>query len=663
MFRTLTLFLSSFLLSLGLNASQFSIKVYMPEGNLEYKVKNAIKTGMESAFFALPKYFKAGDSIRIETEISLGRSSRINVTSKLRGKYRFSERVSGSKREALILGKNLAIKIAEKILRTKRKKLSREDRAKMVGRSFNQKSAKQVFVFDFNGPGYSKNDLEGISANVRAVISESRGLEVKNKSLMENMMIDSEESKKECLDFACQIEIAGAMGVDEAVTGEIRKLGSMVTIIVNRVNIVSSSTIAVKKAKMRNPSLEDIVSKAESLARRLYGGVDSQRSFGVGLEGLGKISQVQETNFHMPEIDFAGLDINFLEAVQMALDVEDKRESTDLQKAEAWKLVQAYPAKITDENRKVKNMATKRQLSYVRVHRQKEQRKKKLAILFAKYKKDRIKLRKILALSDKIMPQARKKAYKKDFEKVYQPYEDVLDQQQELEEDRMDELEDKRSVEASERFLQQVNSRTLVYFKLSYGYSPSSKRKYYPANAETNIPSFDGEASNSVYSLQLNINLNSDYNNKNTFILDLFLGTDLDFFSDSKAELALGEDNVDGFDHLIKLGVSLALRNMRFEKFILAPFIDLGLGVAFFHRSFDEFDIRAEQRQFWITNLGMDLYFETWGLSAFWAGKLDLDRSDYSLGVIIPLAGAYYEKRSYKKYKKKKKLKIKRRRR
>ena len=126
----------------------------MPEGNLEYKVKNAIKTGMESAFFALPKYFKAGDSIRIETEISLGRSSRINVTSKLRGKYRFSERVSGSKREALILGKNLAIKIAEKILRTKRKKLSREDRAKMVGRSFNQKSAKQVFVFDFNGNGH-----------------------------------------------------------------------------------------------------------------------------------------------------------------------------------------------------------------------------------------------------------------------------------------------------------------------------------------------------------------------------------------------------------------------------------------------------------------------------------------------------------------------------
>ena len=128
----------------------------------------------------------------------------------------------------------------------------------------------QVIVFELKGTGFSKGVLETISAELRASIGTLSYLEVKDKALMDNQMKEDGLSASECKDLSCQIEFAGALGVDEAVTGQIRKIGEMTSIILNRVDIVSNSTKSIKKKRINSQSLRVILAEVETLSKELF---------------------------------------------------------------------------------------------------------------------------------------------------------------------------------------------------------------------------------------------------------------------------------------------------------------------------------------------------------------------------------------------------------
>ena len=75
----LLLLLSFFIIYLSpLNAAEFDLKVSFPEGSTDFEVKNAIKTGFESAIFALPKYFEEGSDLEVKNLV-IERHSKIDI--------------------------------------------------------------------------------------------------------------------------------------------------------------------------------------------------------------------------------------------------------------------------------------------------------------------------------------------------------------------------------------------------------------------------------------------------------------------------------------------------------------------------------------------------------------------------------------------------------
>ena len=265
----LLLLLSFFIIYLSpLNAAEFDLKVSFPEGSTDFEVKNAIKTGFESAIFALPKYFEEGSDLKVKILVIEGRN-KIDITATSIGEMKVSEKVSGLKREAVILGKNLAIRFARKLLRKEGISLSKADKAVMAGGKISKRKKKQVIVFDLSGEG-DKKLISILSARIRSNLASIKALDVKDKALMENQMLDAGLNKEKCTDLSCQIEIAGALGVEEAVTGQYSKISGLTIITLNRVAIDTNSTIDTKTAEIETSSAKELIKLSAKLSKELY---------------------------------------------------------------------------------------------------------------------------------------------------------------------------------------------------------------------------------------------------------------------------------------------------------------------------------------------------------------------------------------------------------
>ena len=251
-------------------SSEFGIKVKMPEGSTEFKIKNAFKDGINSAFSSAPELFNLRDDEYILSSLMIESGTKIEVSITLKSsKKEFSERITGESFEAFLLGKNLAVRLAEKLCTSEQINFSKEIKIKMAGGSISNSAKTQVIVFDTMGTGYNSDQLNMITESVRAKIAEIKAIEVKESDLIKAEMAPDKDQKK-CLDLSCQIEIAGAMGVEEGIILKVSSAGKLTSITIKRISTERNSILSSKYVRLKEANFEQIVEKAEELSMALY---------------------------------------------------------------------------------------------------------------------------------------------------------------------------------------------------------------------------------------------------------------------------------------------------------------------------------------------------------------------------------------------------------
>ena len=143
-----------------------------------------------------------------------------------------------------------------------------------------------------------------------------------------------------------------------------------------------------------------------------------EAGFGAGLGRLTDIPIVPSANSVLPQMDFSRANPDYLELVDAAKAGDKDANRRPLDRAALWDKVSGYAG-----DNAYKADAEARAASWRELDRRQKERAAQVNAAWQQYKTDQSKLNRLLALSEDTVPAKQKDAYRREFTRVYAPWE------------------------------------------------------------------------------------------------------------------------------------------------------------------------------------------------------------------------------------------------
>lgn len=119
--------------------------------------------------------------------------------------------------------------------------------------------------------GVSKEDIDSLSGFITGRVAEYSGMKVFSEADA-RMILQGEETRQKCgsEDTACLVEISGALGAPEAVSGDLGKLGSFWILNLRRINVKRAEVIARSNRSIQG-SIDNLIMDLPGAVAELFG--------------------------------------------------------------------------------------------------------------------------------------------------------------------------------------------------------------------------------------------------------------------------------------------------------------------------------------------------------------------------------------------------------